>query len=210
MWLRVALFHSFLWLRFHCVSVSLLMDIGLLPCPGYCKQCCSEHWSACIFLNYDFLQIHTQEWDCWIIWQFLGFFFKFFIYLFLAVLGLCCYAGFSLVVVSGSYSLVVVHTLLIPGAFLLPAEHWLWGFSSCGFWALEQRRNSCGMWAQLLLSMSNLPGSGIEPMSPALAGRFFTTGPPGKPYIQFFKEPPYCSPSEKAMAPHSSTLAWKI
>ena len=30
----------------------------------------------------------------------------------------------------------------------------------------------CGMW--------NLPRSGIEPESPALAGRFFTTDPPGK------------------------------
>ena len=28
--------------------------------------------------------------------------------------------------------------------------------------------------------MGNLPGSGIEPMSPALAGGFFTTEPPGK------------------------------
>ena len=27
----------------------------------------------------------------------------------------------------------------------------------------------------------DLPDSGIEPMSPELAGRFFTTGPPGKP-----------------------------
>ena len=31
-----------------------------------------------------------------------------------------------------------------------------------------------------LRRMSNLPGSGIEPMSPALAGRFLTPGPPGK------------------------------
>ena len=28
--------------------------------------------------------------------------------------------------------------------------------------------------------MRDLPGSGIEPMSPALAGKFFTTVPPGK------------------------------
>ena len=34
--------------------------------------------------------------------------------------------------------------------------------------------------------MGNLPGSGIEPMSPALAGGFFTTEPPGKPAIQIF------------------------
>ena len=29
--------------------------------------------------------------------------------------------------------------------------------------------------------VGDLPGSGIEPMSPASAGRFFTTEPPGKP-----------------------------
>ena len=55
------------------------------------------------------------------------------------------------------------------------------GLSSCSSWALEQRLNSCGTWALLLQSMWNLLGSGIEPMSPALAGRFFTTEPPGKP-----------------------------
>ena len=29
----------------------------------------------------------------------------------------------------------------------------------------------------------DLPDPGIEPMSPALAGRFFTTEPPGKPMV---------------------------
>ena len=33
--------------------------------------------------------------------------------------------------------------------------------------------------------MWDLPGSGIEPVSPALAGRFFTTEPPGSPSIIF-------------------------
>ena len=31
-----------------------------------------------------------------------------------------------------------------------------------------------------LVRMWDLPGPGIKPMSPALAGRFLTTGPPGK------------------------------
>ena len=31
--------------------------------------------------------------------------------------------------------------------------------------------------------MWDLPESGIEPVSPAMAGRLFTTEPPGKPYI---------------------------
>ena len=44
--------------------------------------------------------------------------------------------------------------------------------SSCGSWALEHRLSSCGAWAYLLHSMWDLPGSGIEPVSPALAGGF--------------------------------------
>ena len=36
--------------------------------------------------------------------------------------------------------------------------------------------------AQLLRSMWDLPGAGIEPVSPALADGFFTTEPPEKPY----------------------------
>ena len=32
-------------------------------------------------------------------------------------------------------------------------------------------------------SPGDLPNPGIEPMSPALAGRFYTTEPPGKPEI---------------------------
>ena len=52
--------------------------------------------------------------------------------------------------------------------------------SSCGSWTLELRLISCGAWAQLLCVMGALPGPGLEPMSPALAGRFLTTAPPGK------------------------------
>ena len=32
----------------------------------------------------------------------------------------------------------------------------------------------------------DLPNPGIEPESPALAGKFFTTAPPGKPYIYIY------------------------
>ena len=40
--------------------------------------------------------------------------------------------------------------------------------------------SSCGTWAYLPYDMWNLLTPGIEPLSPALAGRFSTTGPPGK------------------------------
>ena len=41
--------------------------------------------------------------------------------------------------------------------------------------------SNCGAQAWLLHGVWDLPGPGIEPVSPALAGEFFTTEPPGKP-----------------------------
>ena len=55
------------------------------------------------------------------------------------------------------------------------------GLSGCGAQALEHRLSTTGAWAYLLLGMWDLPRSGIEPVSPASAGRFFTTETPGKP-----------------------------
>ena len=66
-----------------------------------------------------------------------------FIYLFLAVLGLCCYKGFSLVAASSGYSLVAVHGLLL----LRNTDCGAHGRSSCGPRALEHRLSSCGAWA---------------------------------------------------------------
>ena len=83
-------------------------------------------------------------------------------------------------------------------------------FSSCGKWGplfiavrgpltieaspvaehrLQTRRlSNCGSRAQLLRGMWNLPGPGLEPVSPALAGGFLTATPPGKPsYSHFLK-----------------------
>ena len=51
------------------------------------------------------------------------------------------------------------------------------GVSSCGAPAQE-------LWLMGLVALSCVwgpPGPGMEPVSPALAGGFFTTEPPGKP-----------------------------
>ena len=45
------------------------------------------------------------------------------------------------------------------------------------------RLSNCGSQAQLLRGMWNPPRPGLEPVSPALAGRPSTTAPPGKPRI---------------------------
>ena len=76
MLLQMTLFCSFYgWVTFHYIHVPHLLYpflcwwiFRLLPCLGYCKQCCNEHWGAYIFSNYGFLQIYAQERDCWIIW----------------------------------------------------------------------------------------------------------------------------------------------
>ena len=59
------------------------------------------------------------------------------------------------------------------------------GLSSCGLQALECRLSSCGSRASLLGDMWDLPGPGLEPVSPALAGGFLTTRPPGKHLEQY-------------------------
>ena len=52
---------------------------------------------------------------------------------------------------------------------------------------LQTRRlSSCGSRAQLLRGMWDLSRPGLEPVSPALAGRLSTTVPPGKPCKLFF------------------------
>ena len=66
------------------------------------------------------------------------------------------------------------------------------GFSCCGARALGFLGFSiCGSQAQLPRTCGILfPGPGIKPMSPALAGRFLTTGLPGKSLLSCFKQLP--------------------
>ena len=53
---------------------------------------------------------------------------------------------------------------------------------------LQTRRlSSCGSRAQLLHGTWDLPRPGLEPVSPALAGRLSTTAPPGKPKERILK-----------------------
>ena len=76
---------------------------------------------------------------------------------------------------------IVVRGLLIAWLLLLRSTgSRRAGFSSYGLQALERRLSSCGTRAYLLRGMWDLPGPGIKPVSPALAGGFLTTAPPRK------------------------------
>ena len=87
----------------------------------------------------------------------------------------------SLVAASGGYSLLRCVGVSLRWLLLLRStgsRHV--GFSSCGSRALECSLSSCGAQASLFRGMWDLPGPGLEPVSPALVGRFLTTEPPGK------------------------------
>ena len=92
----------------------------------------------------------------------------------MAVLGLrLCARAFSSCGKRGPLFIAVHGPLTIAAS--LVAEH-----------RLQTRRlSSCGSRAQLLRDMWDLPRPGLEPVSPALAGRFSTTAPPGKPQLAY-------------------------
>ena len=96
-------------------------------------------------------------------------------YLFLAVLGLhFCVRAFSSFSERGPLFIAVRRPLTVVASLI--AEHRL----------QTHKLSSCGSRAQLLRGMWDLPRPGLEPVSPALAGRFSTTAPPGKPSRVFF------------------------
>ena len=91
------------------------------------------------------------------------------------MLGLCfCARAFSSCGKWGPLFIAVRGPLTIAAS--LVAEHRL----------QMHRLSNCGSRAQLLHGMWDLPRPGLEPVSPALAGRFSTTAPPGKPEIHLF------------------------
>ena len=82
------------------------------------------------------------------------------------------------------YSLAAVHGFSLRPLLLL----WLTGSRARGLQELRfsgSRAQAQQLWHRGLAvhDMWDLPRPGIEPMSPALTSRFFTTGPPGKPWL---------------------------
>ena len=42
----------------------------MLPCPGYYKQCCDEHWGTRVSLNSGFLSVYAQQRHSQVVCQF--------------------------------------------------------------------------------------------------------------------------------------------
>ena len=113
--------------------------VSVWNCPFYQ----SHHIQPCLSFSYEPFWLSK--------WKLIFFFWaSIVLFLFLAVLGLHCCVGFSLVVTSRGYSLVVVHRLLI----VEPACWGAWAsvvaayeLSSCcsGFWSTGSVVVACGL-----------------------------------------------------------------
>ena len=129
----------------------------------------------------------TKAWRAWCFLFFLFFLINLFILLFVAVVGLrFCARAFSSCGARGPLFIAVRGPLTIAAS--LVAEH-----------GLQTRRlSSCGSRAQPLRGMWDLPRPGLEPVSPALAGRLSTAAPAGKPgpdvWWALLAESPYMAP----------------
>ena len=100
------------------------------------------------------------------------FFFLIYFYLFIAVLGLrFCARAFSSCGKRGPLFIAVRGPLTIAASLVV--EHRL----------QMHRLSNCGSRAQLLRGMWDIPGPGLEPVSPALAGGFLTLRHQGSPQL---------------------------
>ena len=169
-----------------CLLDLLITDRGIWKSPAIIVDLSSSpsssiSFSTCILTHCIVRCMHIK--DCYVFLEnrpcyhhimpvFILFFFNLFIYLylFLAVLGFCfCVRAFSSCSKRGPLFIAVHGPFTVPASPV--AEHRL----------QTHRLSSCGSRAQSLHGMWDLPRPGLEPMSPALAGRFLTTAPPGKP-----------------------------
>ena len=128
---------------------------------------------TCVYQSFFVISIHLQT--LCMLCSF--FFFKeihvlLFIYLFMTVLSpRFCARALSSCGKRGPLPIAVRGPLTIAAP--LAAEHRL----------QTHRLSNCGPRAQPLRGMRDLPRPGLEPVSPALAGRLPTTAPPGKPAL---------------------------
>ena len=101
-----------------------------------------------------------------------------------ACLRLCwVFAGYTRALSSGGCSLPRCMGFLLQGPLLFRRST---GSGLTGSSSHSTGVSHCDAWAWFPRGMWELPRPGVEPVSPALTGRFFTTLPPGKSCPIFF------------------------
>ena len=173
-------------------------DLNSISCQyhtfDYCSLEVSFETDKCEASNFVLLQDFGFRVPCNFKWTWVLAFqfykrplkFKKFYFIFLAVLGLrCSVQGFLWLLWAGTALHCGTQALGSQASALAP-----WGLISWGSWAVSSGSAGSVVMAQGLtcsvLCMWNPPGPGTEPVSPALADGFLSTGPPGKSPLQFW------------------------
>ena len=152
------------WLTILCQFQVYSIVIQLCVCVCVCIWSFSDSFPIQIITKYKQSSLCCTVGPCFLVF--------FNIYLFLAVLGLrFCARAFSSCGKRGPLLIAVRGPLTVAASPVV------------GHRLQTRRLSSCGSRVQLLRGMWDLPRPGLEPVSPALAGRFSTTAPPGKPEV---------------------------
>ena len=136
-------------------------------CELYSPTTLNKCWIKSVGCTFSWKFFNTKS----LIWARVVFFFFFKIYWLCWIFAAA--SRLSLVGVNGSYSLVAVLRLLIVGASLM--EH-----------RLESMRVSVVVVSRLATCRIIVLKAGVQPVSPQLAGKFLTTGSPGKFWTRVF------------------------
>ena len=109
---------------------------------------------------------YAGPFNTWLHFDFHGPWALIYIYIYIYIYIICCLYIILYICCAQSLSHVQLFVILRTGAYQAPLSM---EFSLQQYWS-----------GLPFLSPRHLPNPGIEPLSPALAGRFFTTAPPRK------------------------------
>ena len=156
---------------FYQINVSVGLQVPYLGRIIFKSKFMSSEYAGCLH-RCSTGELQCSGFFCWVFFLINLFYFIYF--------GLCwvfvAAHGLSLVAASWGYTSLQCAGFSLRWLLLLRST----GSRHAGF-------SSCSWRAQLLCGMWDLPGPGLEPSSPALAGGFLTTAPPGKPQWSVFK-----------------------
>ena len=172
-WISTGCYFLTLWRNQFLCSFSCILFTGSIPKLLECKYFRKYYTLTSYFWEIESLSIFKKDWFiCFCFWL---------CWVSVATFSSCGEWGLLFI---PAWGLLIAVASLVAECGLVVSAHKL---SICSLQALECWLSSCGALAWLAHGMWDLPGPGVEPVPPALAGGFLSTRPSGKPRFFVFK-----------------------